>query len=178
MARVASRHLSGTLASRNHLLRFPVETTKRWAHVKRWIRVDTASAALSIACHREVSIFLRKEPAALTYFRWIRTLRRGDVLERGFTWIDWKPLIFFSFVSPLSHFSSCRVDMYFKMLVNASLNLRRQRGSGIFWVERDLRVLVAWSLLFRWWLWRYFWRSPDFSVKIVNTENSSRGDVD
>lgn len=50
MARVANRHLNGTLATPNRLLRFPVVTTEPPTHV------DVVSA-LSIACHEEIFIF-------------------------------------------------------------------------------------------------------------------------
>lgn len=50
MARVANRHLSGTLATPKRLLRFPVVTTEPPTHV------DVVSA-LAIACHEEIFIF-------------------------------------------------------------------------------------------------------------------------
>lgn len=79
MARVANRHLSGTLAIPNRLLRFPVVTTEPPTHV------DVVSA-LAIACHEEIFIFpfffpfffLRKYGCIISYFsRWKHTLRRG-----------------------------------------------------------------------------------------------------
>lgn len=78
MARVANRHLNGTLATPNRLLRFPVVTTEPPTHV------DVVSA-LSIACHEEIFIFpfffLFWENITVwpSYFsRWKRTLRRGS----------------------------------------------------------------------------------------------------
>lgn len=79
MARVANRHLSGTLATPNRLLRFPVVTTEPPTHV------DVVSA-LAIACHEEIFIFpfffpfffLKKYGCITSYFsRWKRTFWRG-----------------------------------------------------------------------------------------------------
>lgn len=79
MARVASRHLSGTLTTPNRLLRFPVETTERASEPKR----NVQSASQRRCRFRSPSRATKKFPfffffwekaAAGLYFRWKRTL--------------------------------------------------------------------------------------------------------
>lgn len=146
MARVANRHLSGTLATPNRLLRFPVVTTEPPTHV------DVVSA-LSIACHEEIFIFpffflfLRKYSCMTLVFFAMETYPSKGWLSanRLFEIVNFSPNPFLLFLFHFFFLLVWRMYTDFKKLQNSKLRLNLPRNYRGFRVERDQEWLFCFN---------------------------------
>lgn len=145
MARVASRHLSGTLTTPNRLLRFPVETTERASEPRR----NVQSASQRRCRFRPPSRATKKFPfffffwekaAAGLYFRWKRTLPSGNHSSNAvpIETVNFFSETFFYFLS-IFCFHVSRVDMYFKM----RLNIRGHGWRNVMSVDFESRGIKS-----------------------------------